>query len=168
MRIKDDVGTGIGLCALTQTIGCTFASGTSAKAVIGRCRIPANRRDSRGRRSCCAVARGGCAAATAGAHGLIVDGQIGVAAVRAAGACIEAFPGVQPAGACARERVAGVEDDKVAGGVGIAIVPAEGFAVTGDGEIGTWCRIAAETGDEGGCAARCRGGGSWYCFSKDW
>lgn len=107
------------------------------------------------------------------AYRLIVDRQIGVAAVRAAGARIEAFTWVQPAGAGARVRVAGGEDDKVAGRVGIAIVPAGGFAVgvAGDGEIGTGCWIAAETGDEGSCAARCCRGGSWgwgwACLSED-
>lgn len=170
MWVKDDVTAGIGLCTLTQAVRCTFAGSTSAKAVIRGCRIPADRGDSRGCCSRCAIARGG--RATAAAHGLVVDRQIGVGAVRAAGARIEAFTWIQPAGAGARIRVAGGEDDKAAGRVGIAIVPAGGFAVDGDGEIGTWSWIAAETGDEGSGATRCCGGGSWGrgwgCLCEDW
>lgn len=169
MWIEDDVTAGIGLCTLAKAVRCTFTSSTSAETIIRRCRIPANRCDSRRRCSRCATARSRRATA---ALGLVIDRQIGVGAVRAAGARIEAFTWIQPAGACARVRVAGGEDDKAAGRMGIAIVPAGGFALAGDGEIGAWCWIAAETGDERSCAAGCCGGGSWGwgcgCLGEDW
>lgn len=173
MWIKDDVAAGIGLCALTQTVGCAITGTTTAEAVIIWCRIPANRCDGGGRCSRCAFRARGCAfASCVFAHGLAVDKQIGfgVGAVRAAGARIVAFSWIQPAGACARVGIALAEDDKAAGRVGIAIVPAGSSAILCDGEVGTWFWIVAETGDEGGCAGwGCRGGGwRWSCCSENW
>ena len=164
MRIKDDVAAGIRLCTLTQAIRCSATGSTSVKAVTGSW-VPADRGDSRGRCSGRAgVGSGSCAPASA--HRLAVNGQAGVAAARAAGVHIEILTRVQPASAAARVGVASGEDDKVAGGGGggggwgVAVVPAGGSAVDGDGELWAWVYIVAETGDEGSCAAWCRGGGS--------
>jgi hypothetical protein len=171
MRIKDDIAAGIGLCTLTQAVRDTRTSSTTRKAVTRR-RVPADRGNSRGSRGGGAGASsGGCAPAST--HGLAVDGQAGIGAIRTPFARIEGFTRVQPARAGARVRVAGSEDNKVAGRVGVTVVPAGGLAVDGDGKF--WARflVAAETGDEGRCTAWCRGSrGSersrYRCgFSKD-
>lgn len=102
------------------------------KAVI-RLRVPADRGNSRGSRGGGAGARsGGCARAST--YGLAVDGQEGIRAIRTAFARIEGFTRVQPARAGAQVRVAGSEDNKAAGGVGVTVVPAGGPAVAGDGK----------------------------------
>jgi hypothetical protein len=155
MRIKDDIAAGIGLCTLTQAVRCTRTSSTIVKAVTRR-RVPADRGNSRGSRGGGAGAsRGGCAPAST--HGLAVDGQGGIAAIRTTFARIEGFTRVQPARAGARVRVAGNEDNKVAGRVGVTVVPAVGPAVAGDGKVWARFRVAAETGDEGRGTAWCRG-----------
>lgn len=158
MRIKDDVAAGIGLCTLTQAVRCTRTRRTTVKAVTRRRRVPADRGHSRGRRGGGTGARSG-SCTPASTHGLAVDGQVGVGARRTTFARIKGFTRIQPARAGARVGVAGGEDDKVAGRVGVAVVPAGGPAVDGDGKL--WARflVAAETGDEGRGAAGCRGGG---------
>lgn len=54
--------------------------------------------------------------------------------------------------------VASGEDDKIAGRVVVAIFPAEGLSVAGDGKLWASFRVVAETGDEGSCTAWCHGG----------
>ncbi len=152
MRIKDDVAAGSSLCTLTQAVRCTATSSTTVKAVP-RGRVPADRGNSRGSRRGRAGSRSGGGCAPASAHRLAVDGQARAAAIRATFARIEGLTRVQPARASACVGVAGGEDNKVAGCVGIAVVPAGGSAVDGDGKIWTWLWVAAETGDEGGRAA---------------
>jgi hypothetical protein len=155
MRIKDDIAAGIGLCTLTQAARCTRTSNTIGKAVIRR-RVPAARGNSRGSRGGGAGASsGGCA--PAGTHGLVVDGQAGMGAIRTAFARIEGFPRVQPARAAGKVRVAGREDHKAAGRVAVAVLPAGGPAVDGDGKAWARARVGAETGNEGSCTAWCRG-----------
>jgi hypothetical protein len=145
MRIKDDIAAGIGLCTLTQAVRDTRTSSTTRKAVTRR-RVPADRGNSRGSRGGSAGASsGGCAPAST--HGLAVDGQAGIGAIRTPFARIEGFTRVQPARAGARVRVAGSEDNKVAGRVGVTVVPAGGLAVDGDGKLWARFRVAAETGD---------------------
>ena len=152
MRIKDDIAAGGGLCTLAQAVRCSPTSSTIGKAVTGRW-VSADRGNSRGSRGGRAGARSGGGCAPTSAHGLAVDGQAGVAAIRAAFARIEGLTRVEPARAGARVGVAGGEDDKVAGWVGVAVVPAGGPAVDGDSKLWTWFWVAAETGDEGSCAA---------------
>ena len=152
MRIKDHVAAGSGLCTLTQAVRCTLTSSTTVEAVTGR-RVPADRSNSRGSRGGRAGARSGGGCASASAHGLAVDGQAGAATIRATFARIEGLTRVEPARAGAGVGIASGEDDKVAGCVGVAVVPAGGPAVDGDGKIWAWFWVAAETGDEGSCAA---------------
>lgn len=133
MRIIDDVAAGIGLCTLTQAVRYTRTSRTTVKAVTRR-RVPADRGNSRGRRGGGAGASsGGCAPAST--HGLAIDGQVGVAAIRTTFARIEGFTRVQQARAGARVGVAGGEDDKIAGRVGVAVTPTMGLAGAGDGKL---------------------------------
>lgn len=171
MRIKDDIAAGIGLCTLTQAARCTRTSNAIVKAVTRR-RVPADRGNSRGGRGGGAGASsGGCAPAST--HGLAVGEQAGIGTIRTTFTRIERFTRVQPARAGARVRVAGNEDNKVAGRVGITVVPAGGPTVAGDGKVWARFRVAAETGDEGGCTAWCRGSRGSDCsrtcygFSKD-
>lgn len=162
MRIKDDVAARIGLCTLTQAVRCTITSSTTVRAVTRR-RVPADRGNCRRSRGGGAGANsGGCALTST--HGLAIDGQVWVGAIRTSTlACFKGFTRVQPARAGAQVGIAGGEYDKVAGRVGVAVVPAEGLTVTGDSKL--WARflVAAETGDEGRCAAWCCSGGRSRC-----
>jgi hypothetical protein len=154
VRIKHDIAAGIGLCTLTQAVHCTRTSGTSVEAVTRR-RVPADRGNSRGSRGGGAGASsGGCAPAST--RGLAVDGQPGIAASRTTFARIEGFTWVQPARAGAQGRVAGSEDNKVAGRVGVTVLPAGAPALDGDSKVWTRIWVVAETGDEGSCTGWCR------------
>jgi hypothetical protein len=146
MRIKDDIAAGIGLCTLTQAVRCTLTSSTIGKAIT-RGRVPADRGNSRGSRRGRAGARSGGGCAPASAHGLAVDGQARAAAIRATFARIEGLTRVKPARAGACVWVAGGEDDKAAGRVGVAVVPAGGSTVDGDSKVWTWFWVTAETDD---------------------
>jgi hypothetical protein len=161
MRIEDDIAAGIGLCTLTQAVCCAQTRRTSGKTVTRR-RVPADRGNGRGSRGGGAGASsGGCAPARA--HGLVVDGQPGIAASRTTFARIEGLTRVQPARTGARVRVTGREDDKAAGRVSVTVVPAVGPAVAGDGKVWARFRVVAEFGDEGCCTAWCRGSGRSRC-----
>jgi hypothetical protein len=141
-------------------VRCTRASNTGVKAVIGR-RVPADRGNRRGSRGGGAgVSGGGCAPGT---DGLTVDGQVGIGTIRTAFARVEGFTRVQPARAGARVRVGGIEDNKIAGRVGVTVVPAVGPAVASDGKLWARALVPAETGDEGRCAGWCRGSRSSGC-----
>jgi hypothetical protein len=160
MRIKDDVAAGLGLCAKTQAVRRTSASITVVKTVTGR-RVAADGGNSRGTRGSRARARARGIWVSARARGLAVDGQVGVAAVRAAFARVEGLTWVDPARASACVRVTSGEDDKVAGCMVVAVLPAGGPAFDGDGKVWTWGWVVAESRDERSCArlGRCRGRG---------
>jgi hypothetical protein len=129
MRIKDDIAAGSGLCTLAQAVRCASTGRTTgSRAVTGR-RVPADRGNSRGSRGGGAGGRSGgggsaSTSASTSAHGLAVDGQARAAAIRATFARIEGLTRVEPACAGARGGVAGGENNKVAGWVGVAVVPA--------------------------------------------
>lgn len=151
MRIEDDIAAGIGLCTLAQAVCCAQTRRTSGKTVPGR-RVPADRGNRRRSRGGGASASSSCWA-PARAYGLVVDGQPGIAATRTTFACIEGLTGVQPARAGACVRVAGSEDNKAAGRVGVAVVPAVGPAVAGNCKVWARFRVVAEFGNEGSCTA---------------
>jgi hypothetical protein len=154
VRVKDDIVAGIGICTVLQAALCIFTGSTSSFAVIRR-RVPADRGNSRGGLGGGAAARGGGWAASA--YGLVVDGQVGIRAIRTTFALIEGFTWVQPACAGACVGVAGNKDEKVAGRVGVTVVPA-GVRTTGsNGSPFLGFLVAAEFGDERRCTGWFRG-----------
>lgn len=152
MRVEDGVGAGLVLGTFTQAVRCTGACNTSFKAGL-RWLVPADLGNSRG-------ARGGGAGASRGrwapgTHGFAEDFQVGAATrltFRGTFALIVGLAGVQPARAHAGVGVSGDEDDKIAGSVVVAVLPAVGPAAAGDGKL--WARflVVAESRDEGRCA----------------
>lgn len=66
---------------------------------------------------------------------------------------VELLARVEPACAGAGVGVPSDEDDKVAWLVLVAVFPAGGLAVAGDGEFGAWGRVVADGCDEGSRAA---------------
>lgn len=152
MRVEDGVGAGFGLCTCTQAVRCTRACNTSLKAGLRRL-VPADLGNSR-------RARGGGAGASRGrwapgTHGLAEDFQVGARLTfRSTFVRIEGFARVQPARAHAGVGVSRDEDDKIAGSVVVAVLPAVGPTTTSDGKLKVYARllVVAESGDEGRCA----------------
>lgn len=164
MRVEDDVAAGVGRGALAQAVPGAGARGAPVEAVAGR-RVVAHGRDGRRRRGGRAGPRGGGGAAAA-AHGRVVDGQDGVAAVGAAGGRVVRLARVQPAGSAPGIRIASSEDNKATWAMVVAVLPAIGDATSRHGKVWTRLRIVAEFGDERSRARSCSGSGRSGCRGR--
>lgn len=164
VRVEDDVATGVGRGALAQAVPGASARGAAVEAVAG-CRVVAHGRDG-GRRGGGRAGPRGRGGAAAAAHGRIVDGEDGVAAVGATGGRVVGLARVQPAGSGPGIGIASSEDDKATWAVVVAVLPAICHAASRDGKVRARLRIVAEFGDERSRARSCSGSGRSACRSS--